>query len=164
MLRHAFKFLLTVEDVFPEILPLSGDAFGGAVSGVDAVNATDGDTGTYAQVTSIPNWSGTTVIGDRLVWQADLGADLDVTEFNIRHQYDIYNFAGYQFLPIYRTAAGAWTQYGSTELTGANNTPIDTQIVLPVTARYVGIAGKQNNYGGGGNDFRIFEFEVTGFA
>ena len=149
---------------FPEPLPLSGDAFGGSVTGANAANATDGDTATFAQVTSIPNWSGETVIGNRLVWQADLGIDLDITEFNIRHQYNYYSFSGYQFLPIYRTDAGSWTQYGSTELTGANNTPIDTQIATEVTARYVGVAGKQNNYGGSGTDFRLFEFEVTGFA
>jgi hypothetical protein len=148
----------------PTLLPLTGDTFGGSVTGVNAANATDGDTATYANVTSIPNWSGEATIGNRIVWQADLGSDLLVTIFDIRHQYNYYSFAGYQFLPIYRTDAGSWTQYGSTELTGANNTPIDTQIATEVTARYVGVAAKQTNYGGSGSDFRLFEFEVTGFA
>lgn len=138
---------------------LSNDAFGGSVVGSNATNASDGDDGTYAQVTTIPNWSGEADIDNRVIWRADLPSSVSISQIVARIA-ETVNSPGV-FLAYSNDGGTNWTNYGA-EITQAemSATPTDFTRTATVTANAVGIVGKQINYGGSGNDFRIHEITV----
>jgi len=136
-------------------LPASSPAFGGSVVGVNAANGVDGDAGTYAQVTTLPNWSGTAALADRLIYTADLGSVKSLTEIALTGQFN-YAEANPAFALIYSEDGSAWTSAGSADF-AVNSVTETITLTGSFSARYIGIAGAQNNYGGTGQDFRIDE-------